>query len=154
MDHIDWMTMASLRDSENWFLDYDNADKEFAGITLPGELADWFRRAGYSKVEQDANLVATMGQSEIDDANRLHADGYRVCLFIGANMLSSTKLSQHSTTAEHWVVQRRKIEVTGGKVNLKVFTWGDGDYEVPPSGKTLLLADFLGNFYGYVAGLP
>ena len=36
---VDWMTMASIRDSENWFFDYDTAEKEFAGITMP-------RRAG------------------------------------------------------------------------------------------------------------
>jgi hypothetical protein len=154
MDHVDWLTLASLRDSENWLLDYDNADKEFAGITLPGELADWFRRAGYSKVEQDANLVDSMGVGEINDANRLFADNYRVCLFIGTNILYPNKLTQHSTTAEHWAVQRKKIDVAGGNVSFQVFTWGEGEYAVPPAGKTLALGDFLGNFYGYVAGKP
>jgi hypothetical protein len=154
MDHVDWMTMASIRDSENWFLDYDNADKEFAGITLPGELADWFRRAGYSKVEQDANIVASMGLGEIDDANRLYADGYRICLFIGANILSEKDQSKSSTTAEHWAVQRSLIDRSNGTVKLKVFTWGDGEYQIPHGSKTLPVSDFLGNFYGYVAGKP
>jgi hypothetical protein len=36
--HVDWLTMASLRDSENWFLDYDTADKEFAGINGPSTV--------------------------------------------------------------------------------------------------------------------
>src|SRR5262249_24657836 len=34
---VDWLTTASLRDSENWFFHYDSVDREFAGITLPGE---------------------------------------------------------------------------------------------------------------------
>jgi hypothetical protein len=154
MHHVDWLTMASIRDSENWFLDYDNADKEFAGITLPGELADWFRRAGYSKVEQDANLVASMGVTEIDDANRLYDDGYRICLFIGANILTEKDQSKSSTTAEHWAVQRSRIDRSNGMVKLKVFTWGDGEYQIPHGTKTLPVGNFLGNFYGYVAGKP
>jgi len=154
MDHVDWMTMASIRDSENWFLDYDTAEKETAGMTLPGELSHWFRRAGYSDVREETNLVANKGTGTIDDANRLFGQGYRVCLFIGINMLNEKHQSEGSLTAEHWVVQRSPIDRSNGKVRLQVFSWGEGAYQIPPGSKDLSVGDFLDNFYGYVAGKP
>jgi hypothetical protein len=87
MAHVDWLTMASLRDSENYFLDYDTVAKEFAGITLPKELARWFRNAGFSDIRYDFNAVANKGMDTVEDANQLFDEGYRVCLFIGANMV-------------------------------------------------------------------
>lgn len=154
MDHVDWMTMASIRDSENWFLDYDTAKKETAGMTLPGELAHWFRRAGYSDVREETNLYFNKGTGTIDDANRLFGRGYRVCLFIGINMLSEKDQTAGSLTAEHWVVQRSPIDRSNGKVRLQVFTWGEGNYQIPHGIKDLSVGDFLDNFYGYVAGKP
>jgi hypothetical protein len=60
----------------------------------------------------------------------------------------------------HWVVLRDKIQVTNGFVTAKVFSYGDGNYEIPHAHprtgakKPLPVADFLGNFYGYVAAKP
>jgi hypothetical protein len=150
---VDWLTMASIRDSENAFFDYDDADKEFAGITLPGELANWFRRAGYSDVKNVTNVVFNKGGGTLDEADRLYAAGYRVCLFIGINMLSGRDQTSGSTTAEHWVVLRSPITRTGENVRLTVFTWGSGNHEVPQSG-TLSLENFYRNFYGFVAAKP
>jgi hypothetical protein len=150
MHPVDWMTTASLRDSENWFFDYDSVDGEFSGITMPGELADWFRRAGYSDVRNETNVYFNKGTGNLDDASKLFADGYRVCLFINAHILEADEQTKSSTTPDHWVVLRSEIDHTGGKVTLKVFTWGKGDYQVPQGGD-LSLSNFLGNFYGYVA---
>jgi len=57
VDPIDWLTAASLRDSENWFYDYDMANNDWEGATTPMELAYWFHRAGYSDIKEDANFV-------------------------------------------------------------------------------------------------
>jgi hypothetical protein len=56
----------------------------------------------------------------------------------------------------HWVVLREKIQVANGYVKAKVFSWGNGDYEIPHPNKAgaikpLATKDFLMNFYGYVA---
>lgn len=150
---VDWLTMASIRDSENWLFDYDDVDKEFAGITLPGELASWFSKAGYSDVRNVTNVYFNKGGGTLDDADRLYAAGYRVCLFIGINMLSGGKQTSGSTTAEHWVVLRSRVARAGGNVSLQVFTWGDGTYQIPQRG-SLSLDDFYRNFYGYVAAKP
>jgi hypothetical protein len=155
MAHVDWLTMASLRDSENYFLDYDTVAKELAGITLPKELSRWFQRAGFSDIRYDFNAVANKGLNTVEDANQLFYQGYRVCLFIGANMVQGhvdqAYESQGSTTAEHWVVQQSPIELSNGNVRLKVFTYGNGIYQIPAGSKDLSVGDFLKNFYGYVA---
>jgi len=153
IDQVDWLTMASIRDSENWLLDYDNADKEFAGITLPGELAHWFRLAGYSDVREETNLYFNKGTGTIDDANKLFAQGYRICVFINAQMLDAKEQTETSTIPNHWVVLQSAIARSGDKVSLEVFTWGEGKYRIPHSGD-LTVHDFLNNFYGYVAGKP
>lgn len=43
MEQVDWMTMASLRDSENFLFDDDEESGAFAGITMP---ANW--RIGFA----------------------------------------------------------------------------------------------------------
>lgn len=155
MDQVDWMTMASLRDSENFLFDYDEADDQFAGITMPGELAHWFRRAGYSDVREETNVYFNKGTGTMDDANRLYNQGYRVCLFIGAEMLTSREQTDDTTVGNHWVVQRSPMLRQNGNVSFNVFTWGEGDRAVPENpGKPLSVSDFLENFYGYVAAKP
>ncbi len=153
MAQIDWLTAASLRDSENWFFDYDDDQQEMAGITMPGELALWFTRAGYTQVQNETNVSLNKDASDIDAANRLLADGYRVCLFIDAEMLNASEQKASPILANHWVVLRSPISRAAGKVTMKVFTWGQGEYQVP-QGDDLALADFLNKFYGYVAAKP
>jgi hypothetical protein len=159
MDHVDWLTCASIRDSENWFLDFDDTGtiSDFAGITMPGEMAKWFRKAGYRDVTEDTNLSRFNKDIDtVNDANALLDKGYRVCLFISANMIDYDDQSDKGSVATmHWVVLREKIQVTNGTAKAKVFTWGKGDYEIPHSKngsvKPLSVGDFLQNFYGYVA---
>jgi hypothetical protein len=170
---VDWLTMASLRDSENWFFTYDTADRKLAGITIPSKLADWFARAGYSDVRSDANLATRQRDTDnMDEASRLFSAGYRVCLFIDAQLLETPKLAppgvlpQYRETynaAEnsgsyfmdrHWVVLRSRIDRSGGNVKMTVYTWGDDDRAVPPGGVPLQLESFLVNYYGYVAAKP
>ena len=48
---------------------------------------------------------------------------------------------------------RSRINRAGGNVKMKIFTYGDGDYQVPKKG-VLPLDYFLMNYYGYVAARP
>lgn len=159
---VDWLTMASIRDSENWFFDYQSVtggeipnpfvDTEgWRGMTMPNELARWFQKAGYSDVRNVTNLVFNKKVGTIDEVNRLFDQRYRVCLFVGINMLKSWKQTEGSTTAEHWIVLKSHIERSNGKIKMTVFTWGEGDYQVPNGSEELSVDDFLKNFYGYVA---
>ena len=43
---VDWVLLASLRDSENDTFRYDKPSAKFAGITMPHEIANWFKLVG------------------------------------------------------------------------------------------------------------
>ncbi len=157
IEPIDWLTAASLRDSENWFLDYDNADNTFSGATTPMEMAWWFTRAGYSDVKEDANLVRHQRDTaNMDEASRLFSAGYRVCLLIDGQMIEAdeqTKSGSMWAKDRHWVVLRSRIDHSEESVKMTIFTWGHGNYQVP-QGDVLSRDDFLMNYYGYVAAKP
>jgi hypothetical protein len=154
----DWIALASLRDSENYFFDYQDASDEFAGITLPGELEGWFRKVGYAEVVNDARVIVDQEEESIRRANTYFHKGFRVCLFIHSNMLSKSTESSGSATADHWVVQTVPasfgLTVLGGEtkktISLAIYTWGEGRRLVPLTG-VLALDDFLDNYYGFVA---
>ncbi|MCC8972005.1 hypothetical protein [Bradyrhizobium brasilense] len=159
LDHVDWLTCASVRDSENWFLDFDDTGRisDVAGITLPSEMEQWFRKAGYQDVREETNLKFSKGLDSVNEANALLASGYRVCLFISANMIEYDDQSDEgSVLTRHWVVLRDRIQVSNGNVTTTIFTWGKGDYAIPHPGKggaqkPLSIGDFLMNYYGYIA---
>jgi hypothetical protein len=152
---IDWLTMAGLRDSDNWWFNYDAADRTFSGATTQMEMAWWFTRAGYSDVTEDANLVRHQRDTDnMDEASRLVNAGYRVVLLIDEQMIETQTQSESGGISDrHWVVLRSTIDRSGGNVKMKIFTYGDGDYQVPKKG-ALPLDDFLTNYYGYVAARP
>lgn len=68
-------------------------------------------------------------------------------------MLHADKQTKTSRGPSHVVVLQSPIDRSGGYVKFKVFTWGQRDYQVP-QGAALSEADFLENYYGYVAGKP
>lgn len=157
IDPVDWLTLASMRNSSDWFIHYDSADGTFSGATTPMELAYWFTRAGYSDVQEDADLVYHRRSTDnMDEASRLFSAGYRVCLLIDDPMIKKGTQAESGSRVlmdRHWVVLQSKIDRSGGTVDMFIYTWGDGHYKVPRSG-VLSLDDFLMNFYGYVAGKP
>jgi hypothetical protein len=154
---VDWLTMGSLRDSENWFLTFDSTDDTLAGATTQSEMKSWFTRAGYSDVREDANLVRHQRDTDnMDKASELYAGGYRVCLLIDYQMIEVADQSKSGSAIgldRHWVVLRSKMDRSGGNVKMTIYTWGEGNRQVPRSGN-LPLSDFLENYYGYVAGKP
>jgi hypothetical protein len=150
---VDWMGLASLRDSENLALSYSSVDDEAAGITMPGKLTDWFNKAGFGGVRNVTNVVFTKSKSDIEAADNLRKQGYRVCLFINADMLALAKQNKKSVLPDHWVVLSGPVNFfEGDRISLTVFTWGEGMRAVPRSGD-LSLSSFLNNFYGYVAAM-
>ena len=168
IDPIDWLTMASLRSSENWFFAdiFDDPTGEgflgeqregLFGATTQMEMAWWFDQAGYRDIREDANLARHQRDTKnMDEASRLFAAGYRVCMLIDYQMIETRHQSESGSMIlmdRHWVVLRSMIDRSGGNVKMNIFTWGDGNYQVPKSG-ALPLDDFLMNYYGYVAAMP
>jgi len=148
---VDWVALASLRDSENTILDFDSVDTGAGGITMPHSLVSWFTACGYSQVRSDTNVFVTKGRSDIDTASQLQLQSRRVCLFINANMLYADKNTNRSFSPNHWVVLTSPAGVVDGAVSVKVYSWGK-IYNVPPTG-SLAAGSFSRNFYGFVAAL-
>jgi hypothetical protein len=156
IDQADWMTLGSLRSSENWLVDYVTTDQEVGGITTAWELARWFGDAGYRDVREETNAVRDKDVSNLREASRLYEAGYRTALFIDGDMLDTTTQSHDSGILDrHWVVLRSKVVIANDSVSFTVYTWGNGERVVPQNpGVPLSLSDFLQNYHGYVAGKP
>ena len=158
VESSDWIALASLRDSENYFFDYQDATDEFAGITLPGELADWFEKVGYAEVVNAARVVVDQEEENIRRADAYFQRGFRVCLFIHSNMLEKSTESTGSATPDHWVVLTSSVthglspvgDGMAKTISMYIYTWGEGRRRVPKIG-VLTLDDFLDNYYGFVA---
>ena len=168
IDAVDWLTMASLRSSENWFFAdalgdptgeglFGDRREGLFGATTQMEMAWWFDQAGYHDIKEDANIAHHQRDtSNMDEASRLFSAGYRVCLLIDSQMIQTSTQTESGSKFlmdRHWVVLQSSIDRSGGNVKMHIFTWGEGYREVPQSG-TLLLDDFLMNYYGYVAAMP
>lgn len=148
---IDWMTLASLRDSENAVLSYDSADVQVGGITIPATLSSWLSKSGVGSGKNSTNLVLTKGKSDIEEAERLRGASNHVCLLINADMLKTSTQNNKSIIPNHWVVLTGPVVfLDSDRIALTIFTWGDGSRSVPQTGD-LSLSSFLRNFYGFVS---
>jgi len=167
---VDWVALASLRDSENSLLDYDTVSVEAGGITMPRALSAWFRAANFSQVENKTNIYFDSDLSTLVKASQLFSSGFVVCLFVGANVL----LGQPGGTVipDHWVGLSSAVRVDGVSIALlssqgtkvnsdtklakagiafDVFTWGETSYPVQKQHAGLNVETFIDYFYGYVA---
>ncbi|MFC1396600.1 hypothetical protein [Acinetobacter lactucae] len=134
---IDWMTLASLRESENIALTLTDPDQEVPGITTPMELERWYRKSGFNIV---ASYPIKMGGYSLDlisDLNRYAGPDYYVVTLISASLLSSGTSSGTQIFPDHWIVWTDKLRDNSGQpvsktsnpytseVKLKMFTWGE-----------------------------
>jgi hypothetical protein len=153
MSPADWLTAASLRDSENWWFDVDDADVGFSAGTSIDEIEKWFDRAGYKDVESEDHLTRNLNESDLALLNRYFGEGRRVVLRINSKLLYGDTQSETTHRANHVVVLRSPIAYSSSTVFLTVYTWGNGKFRIPQGG-VLSEADFLNDLYGYVAGKP
>ena len=130
---LDWITLASLRDSENSIMSYDDIDDEVAGITMWGKITEWFEKSGYVKIYTNVGL----GRCSIEDVARLseYADnGFKVVCLISPGMLFDFG-SDDTSSKNHCVVWAGALKNANGKAitknsppdeifNLKLFSWG------------------------------
>lgn len=151
MEAVDWLTLASIRDSENFFFDYQSYKDTGAGITMPGDMEDWMKAAGYQDIVEETNVYFCKDRENAQKASDLFKKGYKVSLFIAAKMLQAKgkKKKFGSVTPDHWVVLESTIKLTKKAVQLKIFTWGE--HRLVPQKGTLTQDDFLDNYYGFIA---
>jgi hypothetical protein len=150
---VDWVPLASLRDDENTFVRYDSTKGDLSGLTMPAAMVKWFTEAGYSDVKNVTNVVFTKDLENLQRADRLRAQGYRVCLLINSDMLKTATQSDHSFFPDHWVVLTDPVRVADGRLTTKVQSWG-GIMPIPAAGGVMSASTFQNNYYGYVAAKP
>jgi hypothetical protein len=145
----DWIIMASMRDSENWFIDYQSVSDE--GGAWGREVALWLKKAGFTDIHSDWNYVFDKPATNLCEADRLYSKGYQVCLLIDSDPLlgETSRISQ----PDHWVVLASNVSTNFAKgsssVNMTVYSWGK-KLSLPLTPMTL--DDFTDYYYGYVAG--
>lgn len=118
MDEVDWLLLASLRDSENDIFNYDSVKDEFPGITMPGQLAEWYRKIGARDVINDTNVVFSKSINKILKTQQNKDNGYSVCLFVNMNILVRSAISKPVVAPNHWIVLTSDIFVDGQKINF------------------------------------
>ncbi|MDR0563401.1 MAG: hypothetical protein LBG78_00505 [Azoarcus sp.] len=120
---VDWVALASLRDSSNQFLDMNSVASSAAGITLPSQMEEWFNATGWftgGGVCNDTNLVISKGLNNLLNASALYKCGEFVCLFIVAQILNGPGIEKVLMpgvpktvpgTPNHWVVLDSSVTI-------------------------------------------
>jgi hypothetical protein len=147
---VDWIPMAALRNSENAFFDYVKDTNYFAGMTLPHEMAAWFKALGYQDVVEHCRVFGNKGWFNAHRASEHRRKGYNVTLLVNAKLMYAAQMKFDSLVPNHWVGLTSEIRLQSDRVSLEVFSWGQRRYQIPEYG-TLEKADFLDNYYGFVA---
>ncbi|MFD1259832.1 hypothetical protein [Entomomonas asaccharolytica] len=156
---IDWITMASLRDTENTALFSINSPSggflwwNWAGaVTLGNVLEKWFKKAGASKKYDNISFSHSNLQAICILNNYISTDHHIVSL-IRAGMLIRGK---NSITKDHWIVWEDQLKLMDGTaittdtplteiVQLKLFSWGEVDQQLEVN---LTLEQFLKHTFG------
>jgi hypothetical protein len=133
IDEADWIILASIRNSENVVLPYLSIDDEAAAATLPGDMKEWFEKAGYTDVKADTSMTSSKDLPNAQEASDLFKKRYKVCLLINANMLDTSEQDKPGRkyrffgVPNHWVALASPITF-----NLKSATapaYKDCDWE-------------------------
>jgi hypothetical protein len=151
----DWIALASIRDSENWLLDYDSPRDLAPGMTLPFELAAWFKKMGFRTVLNETRVVRESDAANLRRASALHESDHWVCLLVHQHILDTTadERRKPSLFPSHWIVLRDRVHFDDGYVSLAVYSWGIERRRIPYEGgtRTLRIGEFLDHYYGFVA---
>lgn len=160
--HADWLMLASIRDSGNAVLSAAGLfGGSAAGVTVPGTLADWFTKAGFSAVVNKANVVqpslpiARAGL--VQDAKTYKSSGHQIVMLIDADVLNSNDQDDEiSMWPDHWVTLTSAITDAGAiayndPISMWVHTWGDQQTVPKVATKPLKKKYFMNKFYGFIA---
>ena len=150
---VDWIMLATYQNSENIAWGFTSESDGFGGITLPGKLVDWFQSIGYKTTENSTNVFFTKGVSHLLAASNYYTHGYRVCLFINAQMLYTNSIYSSSFCPNHWVVLDSPVEVVmRSKVQFIEFdAWCWGKSRRIPATGYVSAENLTNNYYGFVA---
>jgi len=150
----DWIIMASVRDSENWFFDYSSVKD--SGGTSDGEYKDMLSKAGFMDIQDDNNNLIHKDADNLKKADELYSKHYQVAIRIDAAALGNPP--KFISRSNHRVVLasnvRANFSTPSSPVSMDVFTWG-GKRALPSDSDgapvVMTLEKFLNFYYGYTA---
>lgn len=150
---IDWISLASLRDSENNLINYSSPSDNVSAITMWGVLGSWFIKAGAQKKFSNISIF----RSNIDDVVELNnhiREGNHIVSLISAGMLM---LGAESPFKDHWIVWDSQLRLAKDNslitsttdlteyISLKLFSWGRVENSLK---ENLTLQEFLDHTFG------
>lgn len=157
IDPADWILLASLRDSSNFFFDVQEVDDVLGVATIPSTMETWLENVGYTKVINETNLWFTKDVHSLRKASAFLDKQYRVFLFVNSAMLKTERQTNASLAPDHWMMLLSSVSITGPPmdslktVSFRVYSWGE-QQNVPKDAKSpLMLPAFLSNYYGFIA---
>ncbi|RJF58214.1 hypothetical protein D4100_05520 [Serratia inhibens] len=150
---IDWITMASLRDSSNNLLKYESVGDKASAITLWGDIEKWMLSAGARKIFSNISMYHS-NINDICKLNSLMSNDVHILSLISAGMLQQ---GADVPFKDHWIVWDGKLKLANGQritnetnleefVSLRLFSWGEvKDNSLRTS---LTLGEFLSHTFG------
>ncbi|MEG0870349.1 MAG: hypothetical protein RSG77_25375 [Hafnia sp.] len=150
---IDWITMASLRDSSNNLLKYESVGDKVSAITLWGDIEKWMVSAGARKIFSNISMYHS-NINDICKLNSLMNKDVHIFSLISAGMLQQ---GADVPFKDHWIVWDGELKLVNGGhltnktdlkelVSLRLFSWGEvKDNSLRAS---LTLGDFLSYTFG------
>lgn len=110
----DWMLMSSLRDSENWFFDFEGAPDESVAIkTSAKELSGWYRDTGFYTAVMFSDSTGIPAIKAIEKSPTKH-----IALWIEASLLGAK--GTHMITLESPMT----VDEVADKISFDYWTWG------------------------------
>lgn len=156
ISELDWLTLASLRDSTNKLTSYDEVEDEASGITLPSAIDEWLTQVGYTKSKDNISLFSK-GIDALVELNEEYINDSHIIMFISAKVIEN---SNGNSLKNHWICLAGKITENGYKIsnksnldnieNFYIFTWGTLRKFAEP----FSIKNFFNVFYGGMAFMP
>lgn len=159
---VDWITLASLRDSENMILDYDEESDKAAGITLEGKIKQWFLKVGATILYSNVTYGFHINKDKLLRlvAYKQQYPQSHIISLINAELIGGSSSGIPGIKKSHWIVWKTAPQSNGKDIDLnikndvtitqKVVTWGKIDKKLEQS----TLTDYLSYNFGSLVILP
>lgn len=108
---IDWITMASLRDSSNNLLKYASVGDKVSAITLWGDIEKWMLNAGAYKIFSNISICHS-NLSDICKLNSLVSNDVHILSLVSAGMLQQ---GADVPFKYHWIVWDGELNLVDGQ---------------------------------------
>lgn len=149
---IDWISLASLRDSENALLDYDSPSDQVSGITLPSNVESWFTKAGATVVFDNIQFRGHINQEKFLELLSYLNPQHHVTSLVCASMVEGGA----GVGKNHWIVWEGAPRTQNGEINQttapeekivdsQMFSWGYVSHQVT---RSYTLGQLVKDIYG------